>query len=216
MREEIKRRASHKDDLINAIIEAEWAMFDLVQNEGGRAGCQDDEWTFYAMRYSQFQAFGMDTLVSYMQDLQVAAQEGRNLLTEKYAYMMEFTDSDYFDSQLKDHLPPVSPEKEDLVDRITNLLIRCEQEFAEAYPLFAQAGRPLLGQDGSDVSFHVYAMGELKTYSLRTLMLYLQDLHNASARNENPAFAIHKATAGFYGYQNLEEAEANLRSRSHR
>ncbi|MCB6367326.1 DUF4125 family protein, partial [Intestinibacillus massiliensis] len=52
MREEIKRKNGQKDDLINSIIEAEWKMFDQVQNQGGRAGCQDDEWTFYAMRYS--------------------------------------------------------------------------------------------------------------------------------------------------------------------
>ena len=89
MREEIKRKNNPKDELINRIIEAEWSMFDEVNNEGGRAACQDDEWTFYAMRYSQHNAFSVEMLESYEQDIMDAVQEGRNLLTEKYAYMME-------------------------------------------------------------------------------------------------------------------------------
>ena len=39
MREEIKRKNNPKDELINRIIEAEWSMFDEVNNEGGRAAC---------------------------------------------------------------------------------------------------------------------------------------------------------------------------------
>ncbi|MCQ4635149.1 DUF4125 family protein [Anaerovorax odorimutans] len=214
MREEIKRKFSQKDDLINRIIETEWMMFDQVNNAGGRAGCQDDEWTFYAMRYSLHNAFSMDTLSSYMQDLNEAAEEGRNLLTEKYAYMMEFTDPDYFDRHLREHLPRISPEKADLVDRVANLMIRCEKEFETAYPAFASAGRPLLGTGGGDVSFHVYTIGELKTYSQRTLLLYLQDLHQACERKENPSCVIHKMTAEFYGYNSLEEAEAKLRNKN--
>lgn len=214
MREEIKRKNGQKDDLINSIIEAEWNMFDQVQNQGGRAGCQDDEWTFYAMRYSLHSALNMDTLKSYRQDLQEADRDGRNLLTEKYAYMMEFTDPAYFDHRLKEHLPPISPEKADLVDRIANLLIRCEQEFEAAYPVFAKAGRPLTGTDGSNVSFHVYTIGELKTYSQRTLQFYLEAVRSACERKENVSFQIHKTTAEFYGYKSLEEAEASLRSKS--
>lgn len=213
MREEIKRNESQKDELINGIIETEWQMFDQVQNAGGRAGCQDDEWTFYAMRYSQHNAFSQDTLRSYRQDLDQALQEGRNLLTEKYAYMMEYTDPDYFDRNLKAYLPKVSPEKAELVDRIANLSIRCQQEFEEAYPAFSKAGRPLTGTDSANVSLHIYTIGELKTYSPRTLRLYLQDMHKACQCAENPAFAIHRMTAEFYGYKNLDEAEAKMKER---
>lgn len=209
MREEIKRRNSQKDELINQIIEMEWDMFDHVHNAGGRAPCQDDEWTFYIMRYSQHNAFSADTLKSYQQDLLQAAGEGRNLLTEKYAYMMEFTQPDYFDRSLKDHLPKISPEKAELVDRIANLLIRGEQEFSKKYPAFSGQGRPLFGNGQQDVSFHIYAIGELKTYSVRTLLLYLQDLH----REENPSFSIHRTTAEFYGYSGLEDAEEKLKNR---
>lgn len=213
MREEIKKKNTPKDELINDIIEREWAMFDQVQNQGGRAGCQDDEWTFYAMRYSQHQAFSEKTLESYRQDLQQAEQEGRNLLTEKYAYMMEFTQPDYFDKNLKPHLPSVSPQKEELVDRIANLSIRFQQEFEKAYPAFAAAGRPLTGTQEGDVSLHIYTIGELKTYSVKTLELYLADMRSSESQGENTAFRIHRSTAEFYGYPDLAAAEQRLKKR---
>ncbi len=50
--DKFKRRDGHKDELINRIIDMEWSMFDQVVNMGGRAPCQDDEWTFYVMRAS--------------------------------------------------------------------------------------------------------------------------------------------------------------------
>ena len=57
------------------------------------------------MRYSQFSAFTAEMLTSYRKDLRLAGEEGRNLLMEKYAYMMEFTDPAYFDAALRSRLP---------------------------------------------------------------------------------------------------------------
>lgn len=213
MREDIKRNNTDKDRLINEIIEKEWAMFDQVENQGGRAGCQDDEWTFYAMRYSQHQAFSRETLESYRQDLYQAEREGRNLLTEKYAYMMEFTQPDYFDKNLRAYIPSVSPQKGELVDRIANLSIRFQQDFEKIYPAFAAAGRPLTGTQGGDVSLHIYTIGELKTYSEKTLNLYLADMRRSEIQGENIAFQIHKSTAEFYGYPDLATAEQRLKAR---
>lgn len=186
-------------------------MFDKVVNEGGRAGCQDDEWTFYTMRYSQFAAFNTDVLNSYRQDIYVAMQEGRNLLTEKYAYMMEFTDPAYFDRNLKNRLPTVSAAKGELVSRTANILIGCESEFECAYPALAGKGRPLFGAGQGDVSFHIYTIGELKTYSEETLQLYYQHLKEMTARSENPSFLIHRTTTEFYGYKSLDDAESRIK-----
>ncbi|MFR4406473.1 MAG: DUF4125 family protein [Anaerovoracaceae bacterium] len=210
MRDDMKRRATPKDDLINEIVEVEWEMFDKVNNAGGRAACQDDEWTFYAMRYSQFSAFTAEMLISYRQDLRLAGEEGRNLLMEKYAYMMEFTDPAYFDAALRSRLPVISPAKDDLVDRIANILIGCEQAFCIRYPGLGGRSRPVTGNDGADVSFHVYTIGELKTYSEETLELYYKHLKSLdlSKESENPSFAIHAMTAVFYGYKDLDDAEA--------
>ena len=213
MREEIKRKNNPKDELINRIIEADWSMFDEVNTEGGRAACQDDEWTFYAMRYSQHNAFSVEMLESYEQDIMDAVQEGRNLLTEKYAYMMEYTDPAYFEKNLRKHLPQVSAGKEEIVARAANLSIKFQQDFEKKYPAFAKAGRPLTGTDGTDVSLHVYTLGELKTYSVRTLELYIRDMRESETNGENIAFRIHRSTALFYGYDSLDEAERRLQNR---
>ena len=60
------------EELINEIIALEWAFFDKVQNEGGRAPCQDDFRTFRAMRASQYEAWDEATLSSWHDDLKEA------------------------------------------------------------------------------------------------------------------------------------------------
>lgn len=206
------RNNTKKDQLINRIIQTEWMMFDRVENQGGRAACQDDAWTFYAMRYSQHNAFSEATLTSYEQDLQTAQQEGRNLLFEKYAYMMEYTDPAYFKEKLRLVLPAVSEEKAALVEEIAELSVEFQLEFEQNYPYFAKAGRPVTGTEGSQVSLNVYAIGELKTYSVNTLKLYLQDMQQSRRSGINTAFLIHRSTAEFYGYESIEAAEERLKN----
>lgn len=199
-------RGTEKDPLIAAIIGAEWQMFDKVQNEGGRAACQNDARTFAIMRYSQFAPLPQDVLKSYRDDLAVAAREGRNLLAEKYAYMMEYTDPATFDRTLRDHLPAVSAYKQELCARIANRLIRDEQQFAARYPALHAQGRPTEGAQADDVSVHVYALGELKTYSERTLERY--DAWLRAHPEENISINVHRVMVQLYGYDSLEAAEA--------
>lgn len=199
-------RGTEKDPLIAAIIEAEWQMFDKVQNEGGRAACQNDARTFAIMRYSQFAPLPQDVLESYRDDLEQAAQVGRNLLAEKYAYMMEYTDPATFDRTLRDHLPAVSAYKQALCARIANRLIRDEQQFATRYPALHAQGRPTEGAQADDVSVHVYALGELKTYSERTLERY--DAWLRAHPEENISINVHRVMVQLYGYDSLEAAEA--------
>lgn len=206
MRETEPLTGTEKDPLIAAIIEAEWQMFDKVQNEGGRAACQNDARTFAIMRYSQFAPLPQDVLKSYRDDLAVAAREGRNLLAEKYAYMMEYTDPATFDRTLRDHLPAVSAYKQELCARIANRLIRDEQQFATRYPALHAQGRPTEGAQADDVSVHVYALGELKTYSERTLERY--DAWLRMHPEENISVSVHRVMVQLYGYDSLEAAEA--------
>lgn len=206
MRETEPLTGTEKDPLIAAIIEAEWQMFDKVQNEGGRAACQNDARTFAIMRYSQFAPLPQDVLKSYRDDLAVAAREGRNLLAEKYAYMMEYTDPTTFDRTLRDHLPAVSTYKQELCARIANRLIRDEQQFATRYSALHAQGRPTEGAQADDVSVHVYALGELKTYSERTLERY--DAWLRMHPEENISVSVHRVMVQLYGYDSLEAAEA--------
>ena len=91
----IIRSTTPKDAVVNDIVNREWEMFQKTQNMGGRAACQDQYDTFYANRYSQHCVLQPDTLESYRNDLIAAGMIGRNLITEKYGYMMEFTDPAY-------------------------------------------------------------------------------------------------------------------------
>lgn len=206
MKEREPLTGTEKDPLIAAIISAEWQMFDKVQNEGGRAACQNDARTFAIMRYSQFAPLPQDVLESYRDDLEQAAQVGRNLLAEKYAYMMEYTDPATFDRTLRDHLPAVSAYKQALCARIANRLIRDEQQFAVRYPALHAQGRPTEGAQADDVSVHVYALGELKTYSEHTLERY--DAWLRAHPEENISVSVHRVMVQLYGYDSLESAEA--------
>ena len=93
--------------LIKEIVQTEWAMFDRVSNAGGRAGCQDDWETFDIMRRSQFVVWDRVSLESYRNDLQQAEKQGRNLLTEKYAYMMQDTCPEEY-QKIEKELPVLS------------------------------------------------------------------------------------------------------------
>ena len=99
-----------EQELVRKIAEAEWRMFDAVNRGTGlRASCQEDPETFFIMRTSQAEAWTEALRESYYADLLAAEAEGRNLLTEKYARMMESTDPAAF-AQIRELLPPVDEE----------------------------------------------------------------------------------------------------------
>ncbi len=80
---------SSKEELIAKIIGIEWEMFRSVTNIGGTAGCQEDPKTFEIMRPSQAMSWSDEALESYLEDLQEAEKNERNLITEKYARIMQ-------------------------------------------------------------------------------------------------------------------------------
>ena len=82
-------------------------MFDEVQNNGGRAECQNNPREFEIMRSSQLKTWSEDVLKSYLHDLTSAAYSKRNLLTEKYAYMMESTYPEEFAQRMSDKRCPL-------------------------------------------------------------------------------------------------------------
>lgn len=204
-----------KDRLINEIIDIEFAMFDKVNSLTGRAPCQNDQRTFYIMRYSQHNAFSEMTLLSYRKDLNDANAQGRNMITEKYGYMMEFTDKQYYEDILKHSLPMVSKEKLDLIDEILEIQEQDFKEFEEKYPYFASSGRPKITKNAV-ATVRVYTIGELKTYSYETLLLYKNDLLNSREQGMSVVMKIQLQTSIFYGYKGIQDAEESIKMKKNK
>lgn len=201
-----------REACIGSIIRSEWDMFQSVNNIGGRAGCQDDFNTFNIMRSSQFKVWNDFMLKSYAKDLELAMKDGRNLVMEKYAFMMENTDPEYFNNVLAPNLPIFDGETIQMIDEIVWYMLDCEKALEKAYPKLAKAGRPLSAEADTHVytSIETYARGELKTYSKETLRLYLDEVRNLRARGVNMAVLVREETVKLYGYKSLEDAENRL------
>lgn len=192
-----KTEFTRKDQLIDRIISEEYRMFSEVQNIGGRASCQDDYETFYIMRASQHNIFEINTLVSYLKDMKDAQVAGRNLVTEKYSWMMEETDPSYFETKLKGYLPEQGAHKKILVDTMTAVFMNCYESVKQRYPKLLASGRsPYNNQEGA--SIRLYFSSELKTWSEATLMLACQDIISHLSRHDNPVRMIYEKIMDFY------------------
>jgi hypothetical protein len=198
--------------MIEKIIRAEWEMLQSVEGIGGKADCQNDWHTFHIMRYSYYYAWSDQTLRSYMRDLDEAFQEERNLVTEKYAYMMEYTDPDYYNSRLAPYLPKTDEETGAMIDEIADYMIHCDREFALQYPKLGRKGRPVGSEkdSGMETSAESYVKGELKTYSRYTLKFFVDYIRACEKEGVNFAFLVKDKMVKMYGYDSLDDAEQKL------
>ena len=196
------------EGMTKSVVAIEWALFDKVQNCGGRAACQDDAQTFSIMRSSQFQAWSRELLESYKEDLLYAQAQGRNLLCEKYAYMMERTVPAEYEA-IKAALPVPCMETLYLADLICAVHVSWQEELAKRYPRLTGRGRPIRKEaDGPGVtSFETYLRGELLTYSVETLRLYAAYVDKCQKEKINLCEQVLRNTVLRYGYPSLEAAE---------
>ena len=197
-----------RDELTEKIIDCEWEMFVHVNGNIQTASCQTKPVKFHQMRLAQFRAWPEEALESYARDLEEAAAEKRNLLREKYIYMMKGTSSAAQWKRLSAELPPVSERKEELAGEICAVMIEDTEVFRTKYPFLSDAGRPLKKSEDRPgiTSIETYQYGELMTYSEKTLAL-LWD-HVRSLRNAGKSFSevIQANTFAAYGFSSLEEA----------
>lgn len=108
------------NELIDEIIDIEWELFTNLNNTGSRASCQDDKMQFEINRRSQWELLNKEILESYLNDLYKANEKNRNLLFEKYAYMMEYTHPSEYE-KIKMYLPKMDLEKEIIIKQIKKL-----------------------------------------------------------------------------------------------
>ena len=206
--ERILEAKEEMNPIIEQIVEMEWEMFQNVRNTGGRAACQDDFETFDVMRKSQFLTWDLTLLESYWQDLQEGKAQGRNLVMEKYAYMMESTAPKEYEA-IATGLPKISEEKQAMVEQIVAIQVGWREEFAEKYPHLSGQARIIHTSEDTlyDISFETYLRGELKTYSMQTLVLYGRRIVAFVQEQKNMTEEIMRYTTAFYGYKTLEDAE---------
>lgn len=202
-------------ELIAQIVAQEWAMFDEVQNQGGRADCQNNPKEFEIMRSSQLKTWSDEVLQSYLNDLITAGYAGRNLLTEKYAYMMEYTHPAEFQA-IKQFLPEISPQVLVKINEIVDINLDWQQEADETYPNLRAKGRPLSSKEDTPyvTSFETYLRGELKTYSADTIMKLHAYTLACLEKHYNMAIANLQNMIIQFGYANLEEANEKMAGRS--
>ena len=192
-----------------SIAKSEFEAFDKVQNEGGRASCQNNWPTFKVMRMSQYMTWTEDMLLQYLYEFKTNYANGRNMIEEKYAHMMESTAPLEY-ARFAKRLPAVSEAKKAIVEQIVALQVKWMEEFAAQYPNLAEDARAIhTAEDlAYDTSYETYLRGELRTYSDRMLEMYGRYIVAHAQAGKNVACEIMKNTVQFYGYQDLETANA--------
>lgn len=198
-----------------ALIKEEWHNFHAVQNEGGMAGCQQDPQTFFVMRRSQFATWDEPLVDSWHSDLLEAKAKGRNLLSEKYAWMMKQTAPAEFD-RIKHLLCFPDIFAQELIEHIVATEVAWMEQYQQDYPFMAAGNRPVRSTQDSEyeTSFETYLRGELHTYSQKTLQLYADMINRLKNENKSLAVCVMDAMAKSYGYKDLADAERQQKIRA--
>ncbi len=174
-----------KNSLIKDIIVIEWEQFTSAVNMGKRSYCQDQIENFILSRAAYLSIYNVDILLSYLSDIKMAKSDGFELVTQKYAYMMENTDKAYFDT-IKERLMPVSLTKKTLVDCIMCMYVYCLEQLESLGK--GCSNRPLYSTSDSkqSTSAESYMRGELKSYSEKTLKKILVFYLSSVVEGHNP------------------------------
>lgn len=195
------------NQIVEQIVDKEWPMFQNV-NGSDHVSCQEDEWTFRAMRTAQFSAWSGEAAASYLRDLEEAEAAGRNLAREKYIRMMASTEPEGYE-KFKGELPTLSENQEALIGELWSHLLPQTERMRQKFPALAMAARPLLASQETDgwASIETYQIGELKTYSEKTLKALLDHLLALEKNGVELASLIEENSVRSMGYATMQDAE---------
>lgn len=196
------------DELADMVTKLEFEAFDKVQNEGGRASCQDDYHTFSIMRKSQYLTWDKDMLMQYLYDFDREFKLGHNLITEKYGRMMESTAPERY-AEIKDSFPFVNDEKKAIIEAIIAMQVKRREDFARKYPKLSNRARLIHTYEDTpyETSFETYLRGEMMTYSDKMLELYARYVIAHENNDESITEETMLNSVKLYGYDSLDEAE---------
>lgn len=199
------------EQLIQKIIEVEWQQFQMVQNEGGRAACQDDWNTFQIMRESQFVNWPLEILESYAKDLMAAMDKNWNLIFEKYTRMMKSTAPQKY-KELEHILPSIGEERTARMEKTIAIQTKWLEEFAEKYPNLMREARYIHTKEDTEyeTSSETYLRGELASYSEETEKLYNAYIEKLQSEGKSIVVMTYEHMVKRYGYESVEDAEAKM------
>ena len=172
------------EGLIRDIVAIELRMFLTVQTAGPTT-CQEQPETFKLMRGAGFHVLSLETLESYLQDLQEAIGEDQNLVSLKYA-------------RIDDLIPCLNDSH--LITEIVEIEERWLKELEKKYPLTFRSR--------ADFAAGIYLRSELETYSDRTLELYLKDITKAMSAGRNLTEERYTYLFKQLGYNSIEDMGA--------
>ena len=200
-----------REELIKEIIDREWEMFSVLKNTGGVAECQNNKPEFIIMRSGQWDNLPDKILESYKQDLIEAKKVGRNLLEEKYIRMMEYSAPSEFDG-VKHLLPNISNGSLTLIKQIEKIYLNWGDEFENKFPKFSKLCRPLRssGDIPERASVQTYLIGELSSYSTRTVLFYFDYVTQCVKEGKNLIYITHSDVVKQKGFNSIEEVETGL------
>jgi hypothetical protein len=191
-----------RERIIAKIVELELEMFLAVPADGVYR-CQQEPDGFELHRRAQFSMWSEDTLQSYLDDLYRAKEDGKNLMTIKYARMEDLIPRENRNSR---------------IDEIVTVQCRWQREMIDTYPYLMAGARPLSRSDDANynTSFEIYLRGELETYSEGTLALLHRDILKLKKTCVNGSEIIYEHLARELGYDSVEAADRAQKRRRER
>ena len=174
------------DPLLKHIIDLEWTMFHSVK-ASEPAACQEEEGAFRLMRWMSHSVHPAGLLELLAANLEQAAAQGRNLMTEKYARM-------------GGQIPPLKASAHFAP------IIAAELGWMEAlnrrYPLTFP---------GTGDRFQAYLAADLETWSDPALEQYAELVRDALAADRNLVAIRYRNLFRRLGYPSIEAREQQTR-----
>ena len=203
------------DTSVQELLDLEWRLFDAAPQAGQRPARPEDREQFCIIRSAQLSIWPPELRESWRQDLLNAQAEGRNLINEKYIYMLERVNQKQCDKVNSD-LPATNIEKLWLVDWICTAEIAWQETLVQKYPHLTQNGRAIhrSADTRENVSFETFLRGELMCCSVNTLRLYARQIEKAQKAGRNLCETMLENTVRQLGYESLEAAEEGILPRA--
>jgi hypothetical protein len=179
-----------KTDIIDRILDIELGMI-LGLPSSWKNFYQEHPERFKFSRSAQFIPWSLETLESYLHDLENALREGVNLIAVRMDNVHNPRDTNA------------------LVNVIVAHQCLWQREVIRKYPAMMN-GKRMTGTSGESpflASFEAYLKSELESYSDRTLRLLHRDILDKHAQGINMAEETYRYLIQELGFDSLSEAE---------